>query len=82
MPDPQPFRLAVRKFAPFEAHLQKLWAAYCAHSGCRLPAEFVALDLHPLHQPPLAAAPGTWPTSTPTGCPKPRPPAPCSTSPR
>ncbi|OON67529.1 ABC transporter substrate-binding protein [Hymenobacter sp. CRA2] len=50
MTEPTPFRMAVRKFAPFEAHMQKLWTAYCAHSGCTLPAEFVALDLHPLHQ--------------------------------
>jgi multiple sugar transport system substrate-binding protein len=50
MPDQQPFRVAVRKFAPFEAHMQQLWAAYCAHSGCTLHAEFVPLDLHPLHQ--------------------------------
>ncbi|GAB3838157.1 extracellular solute-binding protein [Hymenobacter jeollabukensis] len=63
MPEQQPFRVAVRKFAPFEAHMQKLWAAFCAHSGCTLPAEFVALDLHPLHQSLLTdqgLATGAW----------------------
>ncbi|MXV15222.1 extracellular solute-binding protein [Hufsiella ginkgonis] len=44
------FRIAVRKFGPFETMLQKTWDEYCSHSGCRLAGELVALDLHPLHQ--------------------------------
>ena len=43
-------RIAVRKFGPFEATMDKLWTRYCALSGCRLQAEFIAMDLHELHE--------------------------------
>ncbi|MBB5437831.1 multiple sugar transport system substrate-binding protein [Pedobacter sp. AK017] len=43
-------RIAVRKFAPFEAAMQKVWDSYCMHSGCTLQAELVPLDLHELHK--------------------------------
>jgi len=43
------FRIAVRKFGPFEAAVQKQWASFCAATGCGLRLEAEALDLHPLH---------------------------------
>lgn len=43
-------RIAVRRFAPFEAAMQKVWDKYCLHSGCTLQAELVPLDLHELHE--------------------------------
>lgn len=43
-------RIAVRKFAPFEVAMQKVWNSYCMHSGCTLHAELVPLDLHELHE--------------------------------
>lgn len=44
------FRIAVRRFGPFESAIQKIWAAFEeeANSGLRL--EFVPMDLHHLHQ--------------------------------
>ena len=43
------FRIAVRKFAPFEAAMQQCWEKYCALSGCALQLEMVVMDLHELH---------------------------------
>ncbi|GAB3913979.1 extracellular solute-binding protein [Mucilaginibacter boryungensis] len=42
-------RIAVRKFGPFETALHKLWDEYCDHSGCKLKAEMVPMDLDDLH---------------------------------
>lgn len=44
------FRIAVRKFGPFEAAIAQQWASFCARTGCRLQLKAVALDLHPLHE--------------------------------
>lgn len=44
------FRIAVRKFGPFESAMQKVWDQYCLSSGCGLKAELVPLDLHELHE--------------------------------
>lgn len=44
------FRIAVRKFGPFESAMQKVWDEYCLSSGCGLKAEFVPMDLHKLHE--------------------------------
>jgi len=44
------FRIAVRKFGPFESAMQKVWDKYCLSSGCELKAELVPLDLHELHE--------------------------------
>lgn len=44
------FRIAVRKFGPFESAMRKIWDQYCQFSGCRLAAELVPLDLHELHE--------------------------------
>lgn len=57
------FRIAVRKFGPFESAMEKLWKKYCAHTGCKLQAEFVPMDLHPLHEATLVnkgLANGDW----------------------
>jgi len=43
------FRIAVRKFAPFESAMQQFWAQYCAISGCTLQLEMVVMDLHELY---------------------------------
>jgi multiple sugar transport system substrate-binding protein len=48
------FRIAVRKFAPFEYAMQHFWEQYCAISGCRLKLEMVVLDLHDLYQQTIA----------------------------
>lgn len=44
------FRIAVRKFGPFESAMQKAWDQYCQVSGCELKAELVPMDLHELHE--------------------------------
>ena len=43
------FRIAVRKFAPFESAMQQFWDKYCALSGCTLQLEMVVMDLHELY---------------------------------
>ncbi|QPH40210.1 extracellular solute-binding protein [Pedobacter endophyticus] len=43
------FKIAVRKFAPFEAAMQYFWDQYCQISGCKLKLELVVMDLHELH---------------------------------
>lgn len=50
MPKPTgTFRIAVRKFAPFESAMQQFWDKYCAISGCKLQLEMVVMDLHELY---------------------------------
>ena len=44
------FRIAVRKFDPFEAAMQKFWDKYCLQSGCKLRLDMVVMDLHELHE--------------------------------
>jgi len=44
------FRIAVRKFGPFESAIAKQWASFCAATGCALRLEAEPLDLHPLHE--------------------------------
>jgi len=44
------FRIAVRKFAPFEVAMQQFWEQYCALSGCKLQLEMVVMDLHELYE--------------------------------
>ncbi|WP_435138186.1 extracellular solute-binding protein [Formosa sp. A9] len=46
---PNTFKIAVRKFEPFETTIQKLWTAFCDETGCTLKLEAVALGLNPLH---------------------------------
>lgn len=45
----EPFKIAVRKFAPFEAAIQKFWDQYCEFSGCTVQLEMVVMDLHELY---------------------------------
>ncbi|WP_316739509.1 extracellular solute-binding protein [Pedobacter aquatilis] len=44
------FRIAVRKYAPFESAMQKFWDKYCAFSGCKMKLEMVVMDLHELYE--------------------------------
>ena len=44
------FRVAVRKFGPFETSLEKQWASFCRSANCDLELARVPLDLHPLHE--------------------------------
>jgi multiple sugar transport system substrate-binding protein len=44
------FRIAIRKFDPFESAIQKQWEIFSASSGLNLTLEAVALDLHPLYE--------------------------------
>lgn len=48
------FKIAVRKFGPFESAMQKVWDRYCAYTGCAQKAELVPLDLHELYECTLA----------------------------
>lgn len=48
------FRIAVRKFAPFETAMQKFWDKYCDFSGCKLKLDMVVMDLHELYESTLA----------------------------
>jgi multiple sugar transport system substrate-binding protein len=43
------FKIAVRKFAPFEFAMEKFWDKYCALSGCKLKLEMAIMDLHELY---------------------------------
>ncbi|MBJ6367707.1 ABC transporter substrate-binding protein [Snuella sedimenti] len=43
------FRVAVRKFGPFETALQKTWDAFCKAHNCTMELEAVPMDLHPLY---------------------------------
>ena len=43
------FRIAVRRFDPFESAIEKIWKAFCQETGCRLELEAVPMDLHPLY---------------------------------
>src|SRR5579863_980389 len=49
-PRTETFRIAVRKFGPFESAIRKQWDSFCASTGCRLRLEAEAMDLHPLHE--------------------------------
>ena len=55
------FRVAARKFKPFETAMAKQWAAFRATGVTNLEIEIVAFDLEPLHRtlfdPPAAAEP-------------------------
>ena len=44
------FRIAVRKFGPFESAMEKLWERFYAKTGCSIRVEMVPMDLHPLHE--------------------------------
>lgn len=44
------FRVAIRKFDPFESAIEKQWAAFKAAEGIDLTLETEALDLHPLYE--------------------------------
>lgn len=49
MPNQNTFKIAVRKFSPFETAMQKFWDKFCAISGCNLKLEMVVMDLHELY---------------------------------
>jgi multiple sugar transport system substrate-binding protein len=42
------FRVAIRRFPPFEAAIQRQWADFQAATGCPLRLEYESLDLNPL----------------------------------
>ena len=42
------FRVAIRRFPPFEAAIAKQWADFQATTGCALHLEYESLDLNPL----------------------------------
>jgi multiple sugar transport system substrate-binding protein len=44
------FRIALRRFGPFESAIQKHWDSFCAKSGCPLRLEAEAFDLPSLFQ--------------------------------
>jgi multiple sugar transport system substrate-binding protein len=44
------FRIAVRKFGPFESAMRKFWQRYAKEFNCELELEMVVMDLHELHQ--------------------------------
>ncbi|WP_200926337.1 extracellular solute-binding protein [Pedobacter sp. Leaf41] len=43
------FKIAVRKFAPFESAIRKFWDQYCEFSGCTVKLDMVVMDLHELY---------------------------------
>ncbi len=45
----QTFRIAIRRFAPFERALARMWARFAERTGCALEPDLVPMDLHPLH---------------------------------
>lgn len=44
------FRIAIRKFEPFETALAKLWDAFCTENNLSMEAELVALELDELYE--------------------------------
>jgi len=48
------FRIAVRKFGPFENAMQKFWDQFCSISGCTMKLEMSIMDLHDLYNTTLA----------------------------
>ena len=44
------FRIAVRKFSPFESTLQKLWDAFCLKNNIQIKVEMIPLELHDLYE--------------------------------
>ncbi|MEC3907851.1 extracellular solute-binding protein [Tamlana sp. 2201CG12-4] len=42
------FRIAVRKFGPFETAIEKIWKSFCEETGCTKELEAVPMELHPL----------------------------------
>lgn len=44
------FRIAVRKFDPFEATLAKIWDSFCKEYGCSLELDAVPMELHDLYE--------------------------------
>ncbi len=44
------FRIAVRKFGPFETTLQKLWDSFCLKYNISIGVEMVPLELHDLYE--------------------------------
>ena len=48
MSRPNTFRIAVRKYGPFESAIAKQWASFDAEAHTGLTLEAVAMDLHPL----------------------------------
>lgn len=48
------FRIAVRKFDPFETTLQKLWDAFCLEKNISVEVEMIPLELHDLYEQTLA----------------------------
>jgi|TARA_B110000037_G_scaffold24443_1_gene28187 multiple sugar transport system substrate-binding protein len=44
------FRIAVRKFDPFETAIEKIWKFFCQETGCDLELEAIPMDLHPLYE--------------------------------
>lgn len=49
MTDASSFRIAVRKFGPFETAIEKIWQDFQATTGCPLHLETEVLDVNPLH---------------------------------
>ncbi len=51
MPSPHrnTFRVAIRKFGPFESAIKQQWESFAAATRCNLRLDPVALDLHELH---------------------------------
>jgi multiple sugar transport system substrate-binding protein len=52
------FRVAVRKFGPFESAIRRQWEAFETVEGTGRDLEIVALDLHPLFHSTIGAASG------------------------
>ena len=50
MPRDRQFRIAVRKFGPFESAIQKQWEIFAASTASDFVLEAVAFDLHPLYK--------------------------------
>ena len=44
------FRIAIRKFGPFESAIQERWESFCRDTGCTLRLEASAFDLAELHE--------------------------------
>ncbi|GGW42065.1 extracellular solute-binding protein [Arenibacter certesii] len=52
------FRVAVRKFGPFESTIEKIWKGFCKESGCSMKLEALPMDLSDLYEATLGKGDG------------------------
>lgn len=55
---PKTFKIAVRKFDPFQEAVKTIWDAFCLETGCNLKLEAIPLELNALYEATLGSKQG------------------------